>query len=137
MLCLFQVATWSKHNAKVNFLLLFGKHIISVDAHGGMFIWAFKGIDQNLAPFEHMKLDDKFIVSCKIHPDNYLNKVLIGSEQGPMQLWKEHKHKEKKRSLRDGIHLSCLVYLPLLLILLLLVVQREGFLFATFDMMKS
>ncbi|KAI9084989.1 hypothetical protein K1719_032981 [Acacia pycnantha] len=76
-----QVATWSKHNAKVNFLLLFGKHIISFDAHGGMFIWALKGIDQNLAPFEHMKLDDKFIVSCKIHPDTYLNKVLIGSEQ--------------------------------------------------------
>ncbi|KAI9074292.1 hypothetical protein K1719_043777 [Acacia pycnantha] len=70
-----KMATWSKNNAKVNFLLLFGKHIISVHAHGVMFIWAFNGIDQNLAPFEHMKLDDKFIVGCKIHPDTYLNKT--------------------------------------------------------------
>ncbi|XP_028767335.1 WD repeat-containing protein 36, partial [Neltuma alba] len=82
-----QVATWRKHNAKVNFLLLFGEHIISVDAHGDMYIWAFKGIDQNLAPFGPMKLDDKFTVSCIMHPDTYLNKVLIGSEQGAMQLW--------------------------------------------------
>lgn len=82
-----------------------------------MFIWAFKGIDQNIAPFGHMKLDDNFIVSCIMHPDTYLNKVndsylieflmkivlfgyaiilcntesfkqvLIGSEQGPLQLW--------------------------------------------------
>ncbi|KAK4273647.1 hypothetical protein QN277_016997 [Acacia crassicarpa] len=82
-----QVATWSNHNAKVSFLLMFGEHIISVDAHGHMFVWAFKGIDQNLAPFGHMKLDDKFFVSCIMHPDTYLNKVLIGSEQGAMQLW--------------------------------------------------
>ncbi|XP_054800257.1 uncharacterized protein LOC129304574 [Prosopis cineraria] len=82
-----QVATWSKHNAKVNFLRLFGEHIISVDAHGDMFMWAFKGIDENLAPFGHMKFDDKISISCIMHPDTYLNKVLIGSEQGPMQLW--------------------------------------------------
>ncbi|KAI9072238.1 hypothetical protein K1719_045787 [Acacia pycnantha] len=32
-------------------------------------------LPKNLDPFEHMKLDDKFIVSCKIHPDTYLNKT--------------------------------------------------------------
>ncbi|KAF7806839.1 WD repeat-containing protein 36 [Senna tora] len=82
-----QVATWSRHNARVNVLLLFGEHILSVDAHGNMFIWAFKGNDQNLAPIGHIMLDDKFNPSCIMHPDTYLNKVLIGSEKGPMQLW--------------------------------------------------
>ncbi|XP_016200315.1 WD repeat-containing protein 36 isoform X1 [Arachis ipaensis] len=32
-------------------------------------------------------LDQSFSPSCIMHPDTYLNKVLVGSEQGPMQLW--------------------------------------------------
>lgn len=74
---LFQVATWSSHSAKVKLLLLFGDHIVSIDAHGNMFLWAFKGIDQNLVPFGHIVLDGKFSPSCIMHPDTYLNKVNI------------------------------------------------------------
>ncbi|PRQ51521.1 hypothetical protein RchiOBHm_Chr2g0145351 [Rosa chinensis] len=43
-----QVATWNSHNAKVNLLLLFGEHILSVDIEGNLYIWTFKGIDENL-----------------------------------------------------------------------------------------
>ncbi|XP_027924771.1 WD repeat-containing protein 36 isoform X1 [Vigna unguiculata] len=82
-----QVATWSSHNAKVKLLLLFGEHIVSVDVCGNMFLWAFKGVEDNLAPFAHIMLHEKFNPSCIMHPDTYLNKVLIGSEQGSMQLW--------------------------------------------------
>ncbi|KAJ0049625.1 hypothetical protein Pint_16795 [Pistacia integerrima] len=82
-----QVATWSRHNAKVNMLLLFGEHILSVDVDGNMFIWGFKGIEQNLAPLGHIKLDDKFTPTCIMHPDTYLNKVLQGSQEGTLQLW--------------------------------------------------
>ncbi|XP_004513123.1 U3 small nucleolar RNA-associated protein 21 homolog [Cicer arietinum] len=82
-----QVATWTSHNAKVKFLLLFGEHIISLDVEGNMFLWAFKGIEDNLVPFAHIMLDPKFSPTCIMHPDTYLNKVLIGSEQGLMQLW--------------------------------------------------
>lgn len=72
---LVQVATWSSHSAKVNLLLLFGEHILSVDMGGNMFIWAFKGIDQNLVPIGHVLLDNDFSPSCIMHPDTYLNKV--------------------------------------------------------------
>ncbi|XP_031263908.1 U3 small nucleolar RNA-associated protein 21 homolog isoform X3 [Pistacia vera] len=82
-----QLATWSRHNAKVNMLLLFGEHILSVDVDGNMFIWGFKGIEQNLAPLGHIKLDDKFTPTCLMHPDTYLNKVLLGSQEGTLQLW--------------------------------------------------
>ncbi|XP_057730966.1 uncharacterized protein LOC130946304 [Arachis stenosperma] len=83
-----QVATWSKHSEKVKLLLLFGDHVISVDIRGNMFLWAFKGVmDQNPSPFGHILLDQSFSPSCIMHPDTYLNKVLVGSEQGPMQLW--------------------------------------------------
>ncbi|BFG14350.1 hypothetical protein CerSpe_006240 [Prunus speciosa] len=82
-----QVATWSSHNAKVNSLLLFGEHILSVDIEGNLFIWAFKGIDQNLSPVRHITLENNFSPSCIMHPDTYLNKVIIGSQEGPLQLW--------------------------------------------------
>lgn len=82
-----QVATWSRHNAKVNLLLLFGEQILSVDVGGNMFMWAFKGIQQNLAPIGHVMLEDKFSPSCIMHPDTYLNKVILGSEEGSLQLW--------------------------------------------------
>ncbi|XP_021279189.1 U3 small nucleolar RNA-associated protein 21 homolog [Herrania umbratica] len=82
-----QVANWSRHNAKVNLLLLFGDHVLSVDADGNVFIWTFKGIEDNLAPIGHIKLDAKFTPTCIMHPDTYLNKVLVGSQEGSLQLW--------------------------------------------------
>lgn len=72
---LFQVATWSNHNTKVNLLLLFGEHILSADIDGNLYIWGFKGIDENLEPVGHIKLDENFTPSCIMHPDTYLNKV--------------------------------------------------------------
>ncbi|KAF5822356.1 putative transcription factor WD40-like family [Helianthus annuus] len=82
-----QVATWSSHNAKVNLLLLFGEHVLSVDVEGNIFIWAFKGIEENLSPVGHILLDSKFTPSCIMHPDTYLNKVILGSQDGSLQLW--------------------------------------------------
>lgn len=82
-----QVATWSSHTAKVKSLLLFGEHILSLDVQGNIFLWAFKDIKNNLVPVGHIVLDQNFTPTCIMHPDTYLNKVLIGSEQGTMQLW--------------------------------------------------
>jgi U3 small nucleolar RNA-associated protein 21 len=73
------VATWSSHNAKVNLLLLFGDHILSVDVESNMFIWSFKGANQNSSPFGHIMLDENFTPSCLVHPDTYLNKVTASS----------------------------------------------------------
>lgn len=70
-----QVATWSRHGAKVNHLLLFGEHILSVDVEGNIFTWAFKEIDKNLSAVGHVILEDNFNPSCIMHPDTYLNKV--------------------------------------------------------------
>nr|XP_010911920.2 LOW QUALITY PROTEIN: WD repeat-containing protein 36 [Elaeis guineensis] len=82
-----QVATWSRHEEKVNSLLLFGDHILSLDIKGNAFIWAFKRVKGNLEPVGHIQLEDKFSPSCIMHPDTYLNKVIIGSQEGPLQLW--------------------------------------------------
>lgn len=82
-----QVATWSRHEEKINFLLLFGEHILSVDMRGNLLIWPFKDIERNLEPVGHILLEDNFSPSCIMHPDTYLNKIIVGSQEGPMQLW--------------------------------------------------
>ncbi|KAL3516441.1 hypothetical protein ACH5RR_023343 [Cinchona calisaya] len=82
-----QVATWSRHDAKVNHLLLFGEYIVSVDVEGNIYTWAFKEMDNNLAPVGHLMLEDNFIPSCIMHPDTYLNKIILGSQEGSLQLW--------------------------------------------------
>ncbi|PIN27151.1 WD repeat protein [Handroanthus impetiginosus] len=81
------VATWVSHRAKVNHLLLFGENILSTDVKGNIYIWAFKGVSQNLSPVGHILLENKFTPSCIMHPDTYLNKVIIGSQEGGLQLW--------------------------------------------------
>ncbi|KAK7286622.1 hypothetical protein RJT34_21751 [Clitoria ternatea] len=82
-----QVATLSSHNAKVKLLLMFGQHFLSVDTSGNMFLWAIEGINQNLAPCRHIVLNERFSPSCIVHPPTYVNKILIASEEGAMQLW--------------------------------------------------
>lgn len=105
-----QVATWSRHNAKVNLLLLFGEQILSIDVGGNMFMWAFKGIQQNLAPIGHVMLEDKFSPSCIMHPDTYLNKVILGSEEGSLQLWNISTKKKSCMSSKAGNHLYVVVF---------------------------
>ncbi|KAJ6699672.1 WD REPEAT-CONTAINING PROTEIN 36 [Salix purpurea] len=82
-----QVALWTRHSAKVNSLFVFGDYVISVDVDGNLFIWGFKGVDGSNVPVGHILLGDKFIPTCMMHPDTYLNKVLIGSQEGGLQLW--------------------------------------------------
>ncbi|KMT08083.1 hypothetical protein BVRB_6g143360 [Beta vulgaris subsp. vulgaris] len=109
-----QVATWSSHSAKVNLLYLFGDHILSVDADHHMFIWAFKGIQQNLEPLSHIFLEGNFSPTCIVHPDTYLNKVIFGSQEGNLQLWNVN----TKKNLYDfkgwNSPISCCVSSPAL-----------------------
>ncbi|XP_020572453.1 U3 small nucleolar RNA-associated protein 21 homolog [Phalaenopsis equestris] len=82
-----QVATWSKHEEKVNLLLIFGDYVLSVDVKGNIFIWPFKEIKKNLEAAGHIKLEEGFLPTCIIHPNTYLNKVILGSQAGSLQLW--------------------------------------------------
>lgn len=72
-----QIGTWSRHSEKVNLLLLFGEHILSMDVKGNIYMWAFKEIEWNLATVGHILLEEKFSPSCIMHPDTYLNKVCL------------------------------------------------------------
>ncbi|KAJ6863711.1 hypothetical protein NC652_040306 [Populus alba x Populus x berolinensis] len=87
-----QVARWSGHSGKVNSLMVFGDHVISVDVEGHLFIWGFKGVAGDIVPVGHIMLGEKCTPTCVMHPDTYLNKVLIGCQEGGLQLWNIHVH---------------------------------------------
>lgn len=72
------------HKSKVLLLLPFGEHLISVDADSLLIVWERRSESVYLEiPFQN----STFKVSALMHPNTYVNKVLIGSEQGGLQLW--------------------------------------------------
>ncbi|XP_072173327.1 WD repeat-containing protein 36-like [Diadema setosum] len=78
------VHTYTGHEANVHLLLPFGDHLISADEDSCLKIWDIESEELYL----DLEFDKKtFMVSAIMHPATYLNKILIGSQQGGMQLW--------------------------------------------------
>ncbi|KAF1474268.1 WD repeat-containing protein 36, partial [Pygoscelis antarcticus] len=78
------VHTYEGHKARIHLLQPFGDHVISVDVDNVLIVWNIQSEE------EYLQMDfDKatFAVSAVLHPSTYLNKILLGSEQGSLQLW--------------------------------------------------
>lgn len=76
--------TLKGHKADVTILLPFGNHLISVDAEGFLIVWDIGSQEQYL----QIKFDPSaFAVTAIAHPHTYVNKFLLGSKQGTLQLW--------------------------------------------------
>lgn len=76
--------TYRGHTANVHLMLPFAEHLIAVDEDNCLKIWNIRS--------EELYLDlafsaAEFKVSALVHPPTYLNKILLGSAQGGLQLW--------------------------------------------------
>ncbi|KAJ6640230.1 WD repeat-containing protein 36 [Pseudolycoriella hygida] len=72
------------HRSNVHIMLPFGAHLISIDEDSNLKIWNIKMGDEFLdLPFRN----EDFKITAVMHPPTYLNKILLGSEQGGLQLW--------------------------------------------------
>jgi len=72
------------HIAPIHLLLPFGPHLISVDTDGILKVWEIK------TGTEHLEMtfnNSKTQVSALCHPSTYIDKILVGSRQGHLQLW--------------------------------------------------
>ncbi|XP_036385144.1 WD repeat-containing protein 36 [Megalops cyprinoides] len=78
------VHTYVGHGADVHLLLPFGDHVISVDRDNIVFI---RDIESEEEYLQLMFDKASFEVSAIMHPSTYLNKILLGSCQGGLQLW--------------------------------------------------
>ncbi|XP_076062093.1 WD repeat-containing protein 36 [Oratosquilla oratoria] len=72
------------HEAQVHLMLPFGPHLISVDKANFLRMWDIKMESLFLEVEFPMKT---FEISAICHPATYLNKILLGSNQGKLQLW--------------------------------------------------
>ncbi|MBN3310749.1 WDR36 protein, partial [Amia calva] len=78
------VHTYTGHDADVHLLQPFGDHLISVDRDGVVIVWDVQSEEEYLQiTFDKAVFD----ISAMMHPSTYLNKVLLGSCQGSLQLW--------------------------------------------------
>uniref|UniRef100_A0A665TRN7 Uncharacterized protein n=1 Tax=Echeneis naucrates TaxID=173247 RepID=A0A665TRN7_ECHNA len=78
------VMCYHGHRQEVRLLLSLGDQLISADSGGDLIVWDVQGGDIYL----RLQFDpNTFDVSAMMHPSTYLNKVLLGSSQGTLQLW--------------------------------------------------
>ncbi|XP_048582009.1 WD repeat-containing protein 36 [Nematostella vectensis] len=78
------VASFVGHDKDVHCLLTFGAHLISVDEGSSLKVWDIKTTELYL----EVGFDSKtFHITCLMHPSTYLNKILLCSKQGSMQIW--------------------------------------------------
>ncbi|RGB38492.1 Utp21 specific WD40 associated putative domain-containing protein [Rhizophagus diaphanus] len=64
-------------------LIIFSNYIIALNDDNVLTLW-----DHTSGEFyDEIKFDENFTLSTVIHPSTYLNKILIGSRQGKMQIW--------------------------------------------------
>eukprot|EP01135_Chromosphaera_perkinsii_P004142 Nk52_evm49s270 gene=Nk52_evmTU49s270 len=72
------------HTAPVFALLSFGSHLLSVCENNILMIWDIAS--QEL--FRQIPFDaSEFLISGIMHPATYLNKIILFSDKGKMQLW--------------------------------------------------
>eukprot|EP00850_Spirogloea_muscicola_P011774 SM000074S21684 [mRNA] locus=s74:433316:440174:+ [translate_table: standard] len=81
------VATWSAHTGRIVALLVFGDYLLSVGEDRRLVVWHAAKAGEQSAPVKELHLGDGFSPTCIMHPDTYLNKVLLGSQEGKLQLW--------------------------------------------------
>uniref|UniRef100_A0A8C2ZFV5 WD repeat domain 36 n=1 Tax=Cyclopterus lumpus TaxID=8103 RepID=A0A8C2ZFV5_CYCLU len=78
------VMCYHGHKQEVRLLLPLGDQLISADTGGDVIVWDVQEGDVYL----RLQFDPaSFDVSAMMHPSTYLNKVLLGSSQGALQLW--------------------------------------------------
>ncbi|XP_014367233.2 WD repeat-containing protein 36 [Papilio machaon] len=72
------------HQAPIHKILPFGIHLISIDKNNVLKIFDIKEETE----FLELGFDEKdFKISTICHPPTYLNKILLGSQQGKLQIW--------------------------------------------------
>jgi len=75
---------YKEHSKEVEYMINIGELIISLDADNNVNVWS----EDTLETFTTISLPaDSFSVTTLVHPSTYLNKILLASKQGSLQIW--------------------------------------------------
>ncbi|DBA00249.1 TPA: hypothetical protein N0F65_007893, partial [Lagenidium giganteum] len=77
------VTTLKGHTANIKQLLLAGNILFSLDEAGVIKVWD----TETMELVNTLNFPSGFTPSTMLHPSTYLNKILVGSDEGALQLW--------------------------------------------------
>ncbi len=79
-----EVAEYTANGEELGQILLFGEQLLALKADGsGLFVWNLTSTELD----NEIAFHSSFTATTVMHPATYLNKVLVGSQQGELQLW--------------------------------------------------
>lgn len=81
-----RVGTWRKHEGKVIQMLPIGNYILSLGDDNLVCLWSVEDVGSN-EPVAVLEMERDCQPTCMVHPETYLNKILVADESGQMQLW--------------------------------------------------
>jgi U3 small nucleolar RNA-associated protein 21 len=71
-------------------LLPFGDHLLALSNDNNLCIWDMENLEELYGSFS---FGDSFQPTVILHPSTYLNKILVGSNEGILQLWNINTHR--------------------------------------------
>jgi U3 small nucleolar RNA-associated protein 21 len=84
-----RVNTLLGHQGAIKQLVTVGNILFSLDDEGAIKIWDLETMEL----VDTLTFPVGFTPTTMLHPDTYLNKILVGSQQGALQLWNVRKMK--------------------------------------------
>ncbi|KAJ1802997.1 rRNA-processing protein utp21, partial [Coemansia sp. RSA 2598] len=96
---------------EISNLMQFGDYIIAISEDNAVVIWN-KATRELFTELEFVS--ESFQVTSVVHPSTYVNKVVIGSAQGTMQVWNIQSSKCLYEFKSFGSGISCMVQSPVI-----------------------
>ena len=104
------------HAAPIDNLLLFGDQLLTLSSAGRcMKLWL--AADVAAGPIGQISFAADFTPTCVAHPHTYLNKVVVGSQEGHLEVWNTRTRRCLFRSspeVCNGAPVTCLAQSPAL-----------------------
>ncbi|KAJ2307649.1 rRNA-processing protein utp21, partial [Coemansia sp. RSA 2706] len=99
----------SAERGEISSLQHFGDHIIGISADNAVVVWD-RGSRELFTALEFAR--EAFQVTAVVHPSTYVNKIVVGSAQGGMQVWNIQTRRCLYEFKSVGSGIACLVQAP-------------------------
>ena len=99
------------HEGDIISILVLGDMILTLGRDQRLLVWRIGRYDE---PNREIILPQGFVPTCLLHPETYLNKVVVGSDDGRMQLWNFSTGKMIHEFASFGSSVRCLASSPAL-----------------------
>ncbi|KAJ2002216.1 rRNA-processing protein utp21, partial [Coemansia thaxteri] len=104
------------NRGEISSLMQFGDYIIAISEDNSVVIW--NHVTREL--FTEIEFEsESFQVSAVVHPSTYVNKIVIGSAQGSMQVWNIQTRRCLYEFKSFGSGIACMVQAPVIDVLAL------------------